>query len=145
MIFLIFLFILSIIFQSSVTTIPLVLLLLLNIAVVSKKTSVFVLAFFCGLTLDIMLSNYLGETSIFYIVFLAVVFLYERKFDIQTFPFVFISSLVGSFIYLSFYDSRFLLIESFASAFISILFFWFLITADKLILRERSIFLEYES
>ena len=66
-------------------TIPLSLILLLNFAIATKKTSVFLAGFICGLILDILLLNPLGQTSIFFVVFLALVFLYERKFDIQTF------------------------------------------------------------
>jgi len=143
MIFLVLLFVLSIILQGSVTTIPLVLILLLNLTIATKNPSVFVIAFFCGLLLDAILGNSLGETCIFYILFLAIVFLYERKFDIQTFPFIFISSFLGSFAYLILYDGRFILIQSFTSAMISIGFFFLLIQADRFHIRKKSISLEY--
>lgn len=144
MIFLVLLFVISLTLQGSVTTIPLVLILLLNLFIATKKTSVFVIAFFCGLLLDAMLGNPLGETSIFYILFLAIIFLYERKFDIQTFPFVFISSFLGSFAYLILYNSRFILMQSFTSALISIGFFFLLIAVDRFHIRKKSIILEYE-
>lgn len=144
MIFLVLLFVLSLILQGSVTTIPLVLVLLLNLAIATKKTSVFLIAFLCGLTLDIMLGNPLGQTSIFYLGFLATVFLYERKFDVQTFPFVFISSFFGSIVYLILFDGRFIFLQSLTSALISIGFFFLLITADRFHIRKKSISLSYE-
>lgn len=144
MIYLVILFVISLILQGSVTTIPLVLVLLLNLFIATKKTSVFVVAFLCGLLLDAMLGNPLGQTSIFYILFLAIVFLYERKFDIQTFPFIFISSFLGSFVYLILYNNRFILMQSLTSALISVAFFFLLIVADRLHIRKKSISLEYE-
>lgn len=144
MIFLVLLFVISLILQGSVTTIPLVLILLLNLFIATKKTSVFVIAFFCGLLLDTMLGNPLGQTSIFYLLFLAIVFLYERKFDIQTFPFIFISSFLGSFAYLILYNNRFILMQSLTSALISIAFFFLLIVADRFHIRKKSISPEYE-
>ncbi len=144
MIFLVILFVISLILQGSVTTIPLVLILLLNLFIATKKTSVFVLAFLCGLLLDAMLGNPLGQISIFYILFLAIVFLYERKFDIQTFPFIFISSFLGSFAYLILYNNRFILMQSLTSALISVAFFFLLIVADRFHIRKKSISLEYE-
>ena len=143
MIILVLLFVISLILQGSVTTVPLVLILLLNLAIATKKTSVFPVAFVCGLLLDIMLGNPLGQASIFFILLLAVVFLYERKFDIQTFPFIFISSFLGSFAYLILYNGRFILIQSFTSAGISIGLFFLLIVADRFHIRSKSISLEY--
>ncbi|MEK7573492.1 MAG: hypothetical protein AAB531_03635 [Patescibacteria group bacterium] len=144
MIFLVLLFLLSLVLQGSVTTIPLVLVLLLNLAIATKKTSVFLIAFLCGVVLDIMLSNPLGQSSIFYLLILATVFLYERKFDVQTFPFVFISSFSGSLIYLIFFDGRFIFLQAITSALISIGFFFLLIQADRFHIRKKSISLEYE-
>ncbi len=144
MAFLTVLFIIFVILEVSVTTIPLTLILLLNFAVASRKTQVFVFAFILGILIDIMLGNAVGQTSIFYIIFLSVVFLYDRKFDIQTFPFVFIASFLGSFLYLVIYDSRLLLPTSLTSALISIFLFRLIIVADRLHIRERSIELEYE-
>mgnify|MGYP001616417992 CR=1 FL=1 len=144
MIFLVLLFVVSLILQGSITTIPLVLILLLNLFIATKKTSVFVIAFICGLLLDTMLGNPLGQTCIFYLLFLAVVFLYERKFDIQTFPFVFISSFLGSFVYLIVYENRFIIMQALTSSLISVVFFFLLIVADKFHIRKKSISLEYE-
>lgn len=144
MIFIILLFTLFITLEGSVTTIPLVLVLLLNCAIVTKKPWIFALAFFCGLFLDAQLLNPIGKTSLFYLIFLAIVFLYEKKFDTQTFPFVFIASYLGSFIYLFIYGSRFLLLESLISAILGMIFFWFLIRADKIISGKKSMTLSYE-
>lgn len=126
------LFIIFIILGSSVTTFPLVLLLLLNMAVASRKTSILIAGFFCGLIFDILVMNPLGQTSIFYIIFLSLIFLYERKYDIQTFPFVLISSFLGSFTFLYIQGSNFIFLESIVSAFVGLLIFFIIIKADRL-------------
>lgn len=144
MFFLIILFAISIILESSVTTVPLVLILLINFAVATKKSSSFFIAFFCGLILDSLTGNHLGASSAFYLIVLAIVFLYERKFDIQTFPFIFISSFLAGFSYLVFFSSRFIIWQSFVGAGIGVLLFFLIIAADRFNIRSKSISLEYE-
>ena len=69
-------------FLETITTLPLVLIVLLCFSVVFKKPWVFVLAFFMGLILDLLQLRHLGQTSLFFIVFLIVVFMYDRRFKI---------------------------------------------------------------
>jgi len=64
-----------------------------------KKNLGFPAAFLTGAVLDILLLNPLGKTSLFLVVFLFIILLYDKKFDIQTFPFVFLASFIGSFVY----------------------------------------------
>lgn len=144
MFFLVLFFIVSLSLQGSVTTIPLVLILLINLAIAAKDSSVFLIAFVCGLILDVMLGNTLGITSIFYMSIIVVIFLYERKFDIQTYPFVFFSSFLGSFLYLILFGARFVFLQSLFTAAVSILFFFLLITADRFHIRKKSTSLSYE-
>jgi cell shape-determining protein MreD len=125
----------SIILESSITTIPLVLILLINFAVASRKTSVFIVAFLCGLLLDILLGNNPGVTSFYFVTLISIIYLYQRSFDIQTFPFVFISTFIGSFLYLMIGESRFVLAEAILSSVISVIFFWLIIQADRLHIR----------
>lgn len=142
MLFFVFFLILAIILQSSVTTVPLVLIVLLNFAVASKKRSVLFIAFFCGLLIDIVLLNPLGQTSLFFVVVLTIVIIYERKYDTQTFPFVFIASFLGSFSYLILYKSGFILIQSIVASLFSLLFFWAVIQADKIQLGPKKMLYE---
>jgi|SRR3989344_1856338 len=144
MILFVILLAISIILESSLTTIPLVLILLLNFTVASRKTSVFAIAFVCGILIDIMLGNTIGKTSIFYMITLLIVFLYERKFDTQTFTFVFIASFLSSLFYLVIFEARFVLLTALISAVLGITFFWLMIAADRLHIRDKSIKLEYE-
>lgn len=120
--FLFFLFL-----ESSLTSMPLVFLILLCIAIIERKEWVFLVAFVAGVVLDILTFRTVGETSLFFTVFIFLVFLYERKFETGTKPFVFISSLIGSFVFLLiFYPGKFIVFESIINAAIGILLFTFL-------------------
>ena len=131
MLFFLFFLILALILQGSVTTLPLILVVLLNFAVSSKRKSIFFLAFLSGLALDIMLLNILGQTSVFLILFIAIIIIYEKKYDIQTYPFVFIASFLGSLAYFILFGGRFIFMQSAAVSLISLLFFWGVIQADR--------------
>ncbi len=93
------LFLLAFVMESSLTTVPLVLLSLLCLAVAKKKAWVFSLAFFSGVFLDILLVRTVGYTSLFFLLVLFTILLYDRKYEIRTLPFVMIASFIGTFLY----------------------------------------------
>lgn len=128
----------STLLQASVTTLPLVILFFLNAAVVTKKAWIFPMAFLAGLVLDVLLLNPLGKTSIFLVIFLFVVLLYDKKFDIQTFSFVFLASFIGSLIYFIVigYTSN-IFIQGIVSATISTLSLLLLVFFNKVNVKER--------
>ena len=127
----------SIVLQSSVTTLPLVILFFLNAAVVAKKTWIFPMAFLAGLVLDVLLLNPLGGTSIFLVILLFVVLLYDKKFDIQTFPFVFLASFIVSLIYfIVIGHTSNIFIQAIISAVVSTLSFFLLVLFNKINIKE---------
>ena len=73
-IFFILIFLISLVLESTLTTIPLVLVVLLLMAVFKKSNLVFGLAFLAGLVLDLLALRNLGYTSLFLIIFLGLVF-----------------------------------------------------------------------
>ncbi|MBI2074249.1 MAG: hypothetical protein HYT83_00255 [Candidatus Levybacteria bacterium] len=117
----------SVFAQSSVTTIPLVLNVLLVYYIVKKESWVVGAAFFSGFLLDIITLGHLGKSSVFLIIFLFIVMLYEKKFEIQTVTFVFFSSFSSSIIFLFVYGYQNIFINAFVSSIISIFFFLMLI------------------
>lgn len=141
--FFVILLLISTLLQASVTTLPLVILFFLNAAVVTKKTWIFPIAFLTGLVLDILLLNPMGKTSLFLVIFLFIVLLYDKKFDIQTFPFVFLSSFIGSLIYfIVILHIPNIFTQAIVSAVISTLSFWILIQLDRLNIKEKAGFNE---
>ena len=94
------LLVLALIIESSLSTIPLVLLVLLSATVISKNNFVFFLAFIFGLLLDLMTLKTLGASSIFFEIFVFLILLYQSKFEIATNLFVLAASFFGSLSYL---------------------------------------------
>ena len=128
---LIVLFLLSIFLQSSVTTIPLFFLVLLSFFVLERKEWIFFLAFLGGIVLDVLSFRNIGESSIFFVLFLFLVSLYERKFETATVYFIFVSSLLGSILFLGlFYNTGSLILESIISSLLGVLIF---VTLSKFI------------
>jgi cell shape-determining protein MreD len=120
----IFLLILALIMQSFLTSIPLVFLVLLSFTVLSKDLVVFPIAFFFGIFLDIFAFQTLGITSAFFITFLFLVLLYQRKFEIATNYFIFSSSFIGSSILLLILGNTHLIIfQAIAASVIGLLIF----------------------
>lgn len=129
--FLIFIVVASVIF-GAITTLPLALVVILCLSVIFKNNfSVFALAFFMGLYLDIILVRTLGQSSTFFVVFIFLVFLYERKFEIQTAPFVFLSSFFGTLSYLFIFGYNHVLEQAVVSSVIGVLLFRLLTIAFK--------------
>ena len=125
-------FLISFFLETSVTTLPLVFLVLLSIAVLSKKEWVFALAFLLGIILDTFSFRTIGASSIYFIMFIFLVFLYQRKFEIATKYFVFIASFLGSFGFLLFFSSNNLIIlEAVLSAIIGTVIFSLLQKFEK--------------
>lgn len=102
----------AIIMEGTITTLPLVLLIILFLAVINRTNDVFAIAFFAGLFLDILTMGRIGFSSLFFVGFVFIIFLYQRKFEIETLYFIVIFSFLGSFIYLFLTDVRFVLIQS---------------------------------
>lgn len=89
---------LAILFEGTAFSLPLVLNVLLVFYVIYGDSFVFPAAFFSGILLDLLLVRIVGQSSLFFITFLFIISLYESKFETKTFPFVLISSFLGSLI-----------------------------------------------
>jgi len=110
-------------FLEAITTLPLVLIVLLCMYIVFEGPWIFALAFFVGLILDLLQLRHLGQTSLFFAIFLIVVFMYERRFEIKTLPFVFIASFLGALFYLLIYSNDYIFVQALVSSAIAVLLF----------------------
>jgi cell shape-determining protein MreD len=88
--------VLALILEVSLTTLPLILIALLILTIIYRKTEVFILAFIFGICFDILTFNTVGTTSIVLILYLFLVLLYQKKFEIATNNFVIIASFLGA-------------------------------------------------
>ncbi len=124
-------FLLSFFLESSVTTLPLVFLTLLCLAVLTSKEWIFVVAFIAGVLLDALSFRALGQSSLYFILYIFLVFLYERKFEISTKYFIFIASFLGSFGFLIIFSYNNLVLQSLMSSIIGVLIFSILFRFHK--------------
>lgn len=90
------LLIVSLILETTIITIPLVFLVLLNITVWKKEPWIFPIAFVIGVILDMLLSKTIGISSFYFTLFMFLVLSYQRKFEINTVYFIIASSFLGS-------------------------------------------------
>ena len=133
----IFLLALALVVEVSLTTVPLVFLLLLCLTVVLQEEWLFIAAFFCGLLLDLMSFRTLGTSSIFLTTFLFLALLYQSKFEITTGYFVTIASFLGSLLFLLLVGyTHLIIIQAIASSVIAIIMFEILkkITKSKFLI-----------
>ena len=120
------LFFLLIIVLNSLTTIPFSIAAIAVSTVLFKKSWVFFAAFILGLFLDLFLLRPLAQTSLFFVLFVFIIWLYERKFETQTITFVFFTAFLGSLTYLLLFGYNQVLMQAFINALLAVLFFKFL-------------------
>ncbi len=91
---------LMIIFEGVLTTLPVALIFLLCLMVMKRQEWIFPLAFLSGIILDVFSFRPIGFSSLFFVTFLFLILLYQRKYETATMPFVIIASFFGSIGYL---------------------------------------------
>jgi len=122
----------ALILQASLTTIPLIFLCLLAFMALLRANWLFVLAFIFGILLDLVTFRALGASSIFLIVILFLVLLYQSKFEIATNAFIIVLSFLGSFGYLFLFGyHQDLLLQAILSSIIGLLMFKLLQRSNK--------------
>lgn len=110
--------------ESSITTLPLSLMILIFAGVVTRSNNIFGLAFLSGLILDFLSFKTAGISSIYFVSFVFIIFLYQKKFEIQTLHFIIIFSFLGSLGYLFLTGSGLILAQTFFITLITVLSFF---------------------
>lgn len=120
-----FLIILTIatIFQSFITTVPLVLIILLFMTIITFDKKIFLYALIFGLILDLFLLRDVGISSIYFLIFIFLIRAYSNKYEIKTPYFIVISSFLGSLFYLLILKDPYSILESLIISFFALLFF----------------------
>jgi len=106
------------------TTIPLSLSFLLLYFVFTKQQ--FLTLFFgliLGIFLDIFYLRPIGQTPLFFTLFLFLAALYKRKFEINTVPFVLVFSFLGSLAFLFVFNYENIILEAVTNSFFAVLIF----------------------
>jgi cell shape-determining protein MreD len=94
------LLLLALVFEVSLTTIPFIFLVLLCLLVIFRENWLFAMAFIFGLLFDFLSFKTVGISSLFLVLILFLVLLYQSKFEITTAYFVAIASFLGSLLFL---------------------------------------------
>ena len=115
------LLLISVLLEGTVTALPLVLLCLICMTIVMRGSWIFFFAFIAGIFLDTFALRQLGEASIFLLSVIFLILLYQRKYEINSYPFVFIASFLSSLLYLFTFDYGGAIILASASAVIGVL------------------------
>jgi len=110
--------IISIILEASVTTLPLVLLSILFLAVIFRTSDVYFIAFISGLFLDLLILGRFGFSSLYFTAFVFLIYTYQRKFEIETIYFMLLFAFFGSFVYLLIQGASSLVLQSIVSTII---------------------------
>jgi hypothetical protein len=118
-----FIFFIFLWLEATVTTVPLLLIFMTVVLVLRRRLWVFGLAFLGGLILDALKVHELGGMSIFFVVWLFFILLYERKYEIATVQFVFVSLFFGSLLYLWIFGYSDLFLQSIGAALIGVIIF----------------------
>ena len=82
--------------EGAVTTLPLTLIFLLCFTILKRDARVFPVAFFAGILLDLLKVRMVGATSVILIIVVFLVLLYQRKYEIDSYPFVAAAGFLGA-------------------------------------------------
>lgn len=120
-IFLLILLLISIFLERTVIAVPLSIAIILCLGIISKE-KVFTIAFIAGTILGILGLQPLGSEAIFFLLFSSLVILYQHKYEINSYPFVIVSSFIGAYLYLLFFATTSIYLASLCSVFAVTLF-----------------------
>lgn len=119
----IFLLIVALMLESSVTTLSLIIPIIVVATVLLKDSIVFLLAFIFGILLDILAFKMVGVSSLFFTFLVFLILMYERKFEIQTPSFIIFSTFLSSFIFLLIFQRGNIIFQSIFSTLIGFILF----------------------
>jgi len=123
MFFFLLLIIISISLEGTVTTLPITMVFLLCLSLIRRDWTVFPIAFFAGLLLDLLRVQTVGVSSLFFMIFTFLILLYQRKYEINSYPFVVVATFLGSIIYFFIFGLKHFIIQSILISIIAALLF----------------------
>lgn len=115
--------ILSIFFEATITTLPFTLMVLFFVSVTTRRSEVFLLSLVSGVILDMLAFRMIGISAIYFVSFIFLVILYQKKFELESLPFVGVFSLIGSLGYLFLIGAKGMILQSVLISFIVVISF----------------------
>jgi cell shape-determining protein MreD len=123
MLLFIFVLLIALLLEGTVTTLPLVLVLLLCLTITRREAIVFPVAFVAGVLLDILTLRTVGVSSLFFTLFLFLILLYQRKYEINSYPFVAFAAFFGAVVFLLIFGYSGWFGQSLFTAFLAVVLF----------------------
>ncbi len=117
------LFVIPIFLEGVLVSIPLTIGVLVVLYVVLRRNSIFI-AMLYGLLLDIFLLRQLGVTTLFFVLFIGVLGLYERKFEIASYQFVLFATAGGATGYCLLFLHSYIFIRTVSAVLFALLLFF---------------------
>ena len=109
--------------EGTLTTLPIVLALLIPYAVFSKSEAIFFFMFLSGIFLDLMNGQTIGFSSLYFLCSVFILLLYQRKYEIASYPFIVIATSIVSFFYLLLFVHRYIIEQVVVSVVLAEIFF----------------------
>lgn len=109
--------------QATFISIPLPLAVLIPAVVIYKKSWVFILATISGFFIDALTFKLVGITSITLVMFLFLIMLYQKKFEIINLPFISCVTFISSFIYLLIFHYHYIFLASIINSAVAVILF----------------------
>lgn len=113
------------------TSLPLVLAVLLILATQIRSNDIFFIGFSAGVILDVLLLRPLGETSVFFLMTLFLMFMYEKKYEVGSVLFITMFTFIASSIYFMIFPAPQRWIQIVTITLLAFLGFYFLQTIHK--------------
>ena len=117
---------LSLFLQASIITTPISLLILIVFYCFYQDEWIFFAAFLSGVILDIVLVQYVGITSGYFLICIFLISLYQRKFEVSSYYFLSLYIFFSTVFYAWIFSIRQPLLVAIMSSFIGIGYFWIL-------------------
>lgn len=113
----------AVLLEGMMIHLPITLVCLLCWAIAKRDASVFLGAFFAGIVLDIFALRAIGSTSLFFLLFIFLILLYQKKYEINSYPFVFVASFLGSLGFLGVFGYGNIFFQALITSVLALLFF----------------------
>ena len=105
--------------EGTLTTVPLVLAIAIPYAVSTREESIFFAVFLSGIFLDLLSGQTIGYSSFYLLCSIFALLLYQRKYEIASYPFIALSTAVLSVLYLLIFVHTHIFLQTFTSVVIA--------------------------
>jgi len=111
---------LLILLQSAFLSLPLVLAALIILCAYKRESWIFLVAFCSGTVLDALAFRTVGVSSLFFVGMLGAIFLYQKKYEIQSPFFIFVSCFLFSLLYAALFIHNWVVLSAIVSAMVAV-------------------------